>query len=80
MDEPSSMMDPATEQQLIANLRRLPDVTLLLVSHRTAMLPLMDRLVVVDQGRVLIDGPRDEVLKRLQSSAQQAAVDRAVNA
>jgi hypothetical protein len=44
------------------------------------MLPLMDRLVVVDQGRVLLDGPRDEVLKRLQVSAQQAAVDRAVNA
>jgi ATP-binding cassette subfamily C protein LapB len=80
MDEPSSMMDPATEQLLINNLRRLSDVTLLLVSHRTAMLPLMDRLVVVDQGRVLLDGPRDEVLKRLQVSAQQAAVDRAVNA
>jgi len=80
MDEPSSMMDPATEQQLIANLRRLPDVTLLLVSHRTAMLPLMDRLVVVDQGRVLLEGPRDEVLKRLQAGAQQASVERAVNA
>lgn len=79
MDEPSSMMDPGTEQQLINNLRRLNHVTVLLVSHRTAMLPLMDRLVVVDQGRVLLDGPREEVLKRLQSGAQQAVAERAVN-
>ena len=80
LDEPSSMMDPATEQLLIQNLRSLKDVTLLLVSHRTAMLPLMDRLVVVDQGRVLLDGPRDEVLRRLQAGAQPPAERAAANA
>lgn len=67
LDEPTSMMDPATEQMLIQNLRRLQNVTLLLVTHRTAMLPLVDRLVVMDQGRVVLDGPRDAVLKQLQS-------------
>jgi ATP-binding cassette subfamily C protein LapB len=46
-------------------------VTLLLVTHRTAMLPLVDRLVVMDQGRVLLDGPRDIVLKQLQGGSQQ---------
>jgi ATP-binding cassette subfamily C protein LapB len=70
LDEPSSMMDPATENQLIQNLRKLTDVTLLLVTHRTAMLPLVDRLVVMDQGRIVMDGPRDDVLKRLQAGAQ----------
>jgi len=70
LDEPSSMMDPATEQMLIHNLRGMRDTTLLLVTHRTAMLPLVDRLVVLDQGRVLLDGPRDEVLRRLQAGAQ----------
>lgn len=69
MDEPSSMMDPATEHQLIGHLRELKDTTLLLVTHRTAMLPLVDRLVVLDQGRVVLDGPRDEVLRRLQAQA-----------
>jgi ATP-binding cassette subfamily C protein LapB len=70
LDEPSSMMDPATEHLLIQNLRGLTDATLLLVTHRTAMLPLVDRLVVLDQGRVVLDGPRDEVLRRLQAGAQ----------
>ena len=72
MDEPSSMMDPATEHQLIQHLRELRDTTLLLITHRTAMLPLVDRLVVLDQGRVVLDGPRDDVLRRLQQGAGQA--------
>ncbi len=71
LDEPTSMMDPATEQTLIQNLRRLQNVTLLLVTHRTAMLPLVDRLVVMEQGRVLLDGPRDTVLKYLQTGKAQ---------
>lgn len=70
LDEPSSMMDPATEQRLIGQLRALPGCTLLLVTHSMAMLPLVDRLVVLDRGRVVADGPRDEVLRAL---AQQGA-------
>ncbi len=69
MDEPTSMMDPTTEQQLIANLRKLEDTTLLLVTHRMAMLPLVDRLVVLDKGKIALDGPRDEVLRRLSRPA-----------
>ncbi len=67
MDEPSSQMDPATEQRLITNLReKLGGTTLLLVTHRTALLPLVDRLVVLEQGRILLDGPRDDVLRQLR--------------
>lgn len=73
LDEPSSMMDPATENQLIKHLRELKDTTMLLVTHRSALLPLVDRLVVLDQGRVMLDGPRDEVLRRLQTGAATAA-------
>lgn len=72
LDEPTSMMDPATEQQLIQNLKRLQNVTLLLVTHRTAMLPLVDRLVVMEQGRILLDGPRDAVIRQLSARAGQA--------
>lgn len=72
MDEPSSQMDPSAEQRLITNLRAsLKESTLILVTHRTAMLPLIDRLVVVDRGRVLFDGPRDQVLQQLRGPAPQ---------
>lgn len=72
LDEPSSMMDPATEQRLIAQLRTLKDTTILLVTHRMAMLPLVDRLVVMDKGRIVADGPRDAVLKALASGPPSA--------
>ena len=72
LDEPSSMIDPASEQKLIARLRALKDTTILLVTHRMAMLALIDRLIVMDRGRVVADGPRDEVLKSL---SQQRPVD-----
>ena len=65
LDEPSSMIDPATEQKLIGRLRGLTGTTIVLVTHRMAMLALVDRLIVMDRGRVLADGPRDEVLKAL---------------
>ena len=67
LDEPSSMMDPATEAQLIRNLRNTKDQTLLLVTHRTAMLPLVDRLVVIDRGQIVADGARDQILRRLKA-------------
>ena len=65
LDEPSSMMDPATEQRLIVRLRELKHTTLLLVTHRMAMLPLIDRLIVLERGKIVADGPRDEVLRAL---------------
>jgi ATP-binding cassette subfamily C protein LapB len=75
LDEPSSMADPATEQKLIQRLRALPDTTIVLVTHRMAMLALVDRLVVMERGRVVADGPRDEVLKALaQPGAGRGAV------
>jgi len=65
LDEPSSMVDPATEQKLIARLRAQADATIVLVTHRMAMLALVDRLIVMDRGRVIADGPRDAVLEKL---------------
>ena len=77
LDEPSSMMDPATEARLIDNLRSIKDVTMLLVTHRMAMLPLVDRLVVLDNGRVVMDGPRNEVLRKLQGPPGPSGVSAA---
>ena len=72
LDEPSSMIDPATELKLIHQLRSLKDTTVILVTHRMAMLNAVNRLIVFDRGRVVADGPRDEVLRSL---AQRATND-----
>lgn len=66
LDEPTSAMDNRAEQEIRQRLLEvLPGKTLVLVTHRTSLLSLVDRLVVVDQGRVVMDGERDAVLKRL---------------
>jgi ATP-binding cassette, subfamily C, bacterial LapB len=73
LDEPSSAMDMASERQLIARLNEaIPeDRTLIVCTHRHSMLALVNRLLVVDGGRIVADGPKDEVLKALTRQAQQ---------
>lgn len=67
LDEPSGAMDLATEKQLMRTLSNAfpPDVTLVIATHRYSLLDLVDRLVVLDRGRVVADGPRDRVLQEL---------------
>jgi ATP-binding cassette subfamily C protein LapB len=66
LDEPTSALDITTEQQLLARLKRdLRRQTLVLVSHRPSVLALVDRLVVIDDGRIVADGPRDAVLRAM---------------
>ena len=66
MDEPTSSMDAQSEA---AFLRQLKDAaggcTLVMVTHRPAVLDLVSRIVVVDAGRLVLDGPRDKVLAAL---------------
>ena len=67
-DEPSSAMDTAAESRLKQRLEAiLPGRTLVLVTHRVSFLGLVDRLIVLDGGRVVADGPREAVLKALAS-------------
>lgn len=62
MDEPSSSMDNTTELRMKEQLRdRCKDKTLVLVTHKASMLDLVDRLIVVDNGRIVSDGPKDQV-------------------
>lgn len=71
LDEPSSSMDLATERQLIGNLSRTlaADHTVLIATHRFSLLQLVTRLIVVDNGRIVADGPRDAVLAQLNRNA-----------
>jgi ATP-binding cassette subfamily C protein LapB len=66
MDEPSSAMDHATELSFINNLRAwLGSRTLILVTHKPSMLVLVDRIVLIDNGKVVADGPKETVLAAL---------------
>ncbi|MFD2190936.1 type I secretion system permease/ATPase [Pistricoccus aurantiacus] len=66
LDEPSSAMDHAAEEALKTRLRAYGEgKTLILVTHRAPLLSLVDRILVMDAGRVMADGPREQVLKAL---------------
>lgn len=67
MDEPTSNMDNTSEEQLKKTFHQvLPDKTLVMVTHHTSLLELADRLIVIDHGRIVADGPKDKVIQALQ--------------
>ncbi len=66
MDEPSSAMDAQTEADLITRLEsEFKGRTLVVVTHRQPLLRLVDRIIILDRGKVVADGPRDAVLEKL---------------
>jgi ATP-binding cassette, subfamily C, bacterial LapB len=66
LDEPSSAMDNRSEELFKARLApELHGRTLVLITHRASLLALVERLIVMDQGRVIADGPKDQVLAAL---------------
>jgi ATP-binding cassette subfamily C protein LapB len=76
LDEPSGAMDMATERAFVQRLHHAfrPDQTLILTTHRYNVLSLVNRLVVIERGCVVADGPRDEILAKLnQGSGQRNA-------
>jgi len=65
-DEPTNMMDNRTEELFKKQLETAAKgKTLILVTHKGSMLSLVDRLILMDGGKVIADGPRDLVLKAL---------------
>lgn len=68
LDEPTSAMDNGAESRFMQRVaRELADRTVLLVTHRASLLALVERLIVMDGGRIVADGPKDKVLKALAS-------------
>ncbi|UJW83976.1 type I secretion system permease/ATPase [Devosia sp. SL43] len=74
LDEPSSSMDLATENQLIKHLKNSlgPEQTVLIATHRHSLLSLVERLMVIENGRLIADGPKDKVLEQLRARGQSA--------
>ncbi|MEM9205981.1 MAG: type I secretion system permease/ATPase [Pseudomonadota bacterium] len=69
LDEPSASMDARTELDLLNSLRRISEngVTMIISTHRDRLLDLVDRLIVVDQGRIVADGQKAKVIEALKA-------------
>lgn len=71
MDEPTSMMDHVMEARAVNNLKEAcKDKTLIVVTHRSPMLALVDQVALLDNGQITRHGPRDEILKELSKQIQ----------
>jgi len=67
LDEPTNAMDNSTEEQFKLKLKTLlADKTMLLVTHKASLLSLVDRVIVMDQGNLVADGPRVQILAALK--------------
>ncbi|MFV5215095.1 type I secretion system permease/ATPase [Azonexus caeni] len=68
LDEPTSAMDFSSEQQFKQRLKTIAaHKTVIIVTHRNSLLDLATRIIVIDDGKVVADGPRDQVVQALQS-------------
>ncbi len=68
LDEPTSGIDVGTEKAFLTRLApTLKGRTLVLITHRASLLPLVDRIIILDQGRVVADGPREKVIEALNA-------------
>ncbi len=69
LDEPTSSMDNSSEQRFLQRLATiLPGKTLIFITHKTALLVLVNKLIVMDQGQVVTQGDKENVLAELQGN------------
>lgn len=73
MDEPTSAMDNRSEMHIKQQLAQLkPSETLILITHKTSMLDVVDRVIVMEKGCVIADGPKADVLNSLKQGKVRA--------
>ncbi len=76
LDEPTSHLDNAVERRFIDAMQTwLKGRTLFLVTHRSALLSLVERVILIDKGKVIADGPRDDVVAMLAGGRVRLAAD-----
>lgn len=70
LDEPTASMDVNTEEEVVANLQQYlkedPERTMVLATHKLHLLNAVDRVIVLDSGKIVADGPKEEVMNRLK--------------
>ena len=76
LDEPTAAMDGDLEAQVMQQVfARLPaDAAVVMVTHKASLLRQVDRVIVMDQGRIVLDGPRADVLARLAGASAAGSV------
>lgn len=68
LDEPTSSLDPASEARLIKHMEVIfREKTVVLITHKGSMLSLVDKIMLLDRGGIVDFGPRDEIIRKLQS-------------
>jgi ATP-binding cassette subfamily C protein LapB len=72
LDEPTASMDTGSEQRVAALIREAGEAgaTIIISTHKTALLPLFERIIILQQGRIVADGPRDAVMAKLVAQAK----------
>ncbi|WP_310440476.1 type I secretion system permease/ATPase [Sulfuricurvum sp.] len=71
MDEPTNAMDQLSENRLMTNLKSyLEDKTAILITQKNTVLPLVDRVIVMNEGKIHLDGPRDQVIAKLSGGVE----------
>jgi ATP-binding cassette subfamily C protein LapB len=75
LDEPTAHFDMRSEAEFVERLKTLAtgDMTIIVSTHRTSLLSLVDRLLVFDRGKLIADGPRDDVLAKLRNGPVKPA-------
>lgn len=74
LDEPTNSLDNRSEENFKSRLStRLPGKTLIIVTHRASMLTLVNRLIVVEGGKIIADGPKEQVLEALSGGKLHVA-------
>ena len=74
LDEPTSDMDLSSETRFIQRMEQyMMGKTVILITHRHSVLRLVDRLIVMDDGKLVADGPKDEIIQKLQSGEIKAS-------
>jgi len=72
MDEPSNAMDQITEAKLLTSLKRnLQNKTSLIVTQKMTILKIVDRVIVMNDGRIFVDAPKEDALKKLQGGGKK---------
>ena len=76
LDEPTASLDARAEKQFMKPINATAmDRTLLLITHKMDLLSLVDRIIVLEKGKLVIDGPKDEVLKKLKGGKGNPVVN-----
>ncbi len=77
LDEPTASMDPASENRLRKRLDVLcKDRTTILITHKGAMLTMVDKLILLDRGRIVAYGPKEDVIRKLQAREYGTAAEK----